>query len=807
MKKYLVCLMGLAIGFATQLRADTTVTNGSAADFASAVEDMVALGGGTISVTQPIVITNGFDDDTFDGESVVTVTGAGSSRLFLIESGSITLANLTLANGHSTNGGAIYIMADGALTLTNCVLSNNVARGLDGDSPDTNAPDGRITGGNGQRGTSGLPAFGGAIFNLGDLTIQACGFLTNSVTGGSGGDGGDGGAGGSKGGAGGAAGNGAEVRGGAIYSGGTISMANSTFAGNVAQGGNGGTGGSGGDGGVTAGPAGNGGVGGAASGAGLYLLNADDANGILNCTFSDNIARGGDGADGGAASTGIGQAGRSGGNAFGAGIANAGVISVTNSTFFENIAVGGAGGSGGSGGRAGNGGAGGNAVGGGIYNTGTVWVVSCSFSKGSAAGGTNGAPGTGIAGGKNGKKGSSSGGNIANGAKKKKGQFFLMNSLLAPAKSGGAGSGTIVDDDYNISADKSIKFSKKSHSRANLNPLVGDLSNNTGTTRTLALTTNSPAIDQIPPEDAPLLDQRGVHRPQLVHSNYSDIGSFELDINSAAIITHPQSTNVIQGSNVTFSVTAQGAQPLIYQWFFNGAAVPTLTNSSFTITNVQSTNAGQFFVIVTNSFNSVTSDVATLTVTLITNSAPTITQQPQSRTNGLGTTVSFSVTATGTPTLFYQWFFQGTNFVFTGIPGATNSTFTIANIQMTNQGNYLVVVTNNFGTNNSTAATLIVTNAPVGNPNPNPTALQKDASGSSVQPSVLPLAASSGNEGPAVRFTYATKADTEYVLEFKKSLADSAWIPIATNIGNGDYLTNKIPTTNGPSGFYRVRSP
>ena len=72
----------------------------------------------------------------------------------------------------------------------------------------------------------------------------------------------------------------------------------------------------------------------------------------------------------------------------------------------------------------------------------------------------------------------------------------------------------------------------------------------------------------------------------------------------------------------------------------------------------------------------------------------------------------------------------------------------------------------------------------------------------------MPLTASQNSDASAiVNFAFPSQADVSYVIEYKKTLADPVWTPIATNIGSGDWLTNRMPTTNQPSGFYRVRSP
>lgn len=83
-----------------------------------------------------------------------------------------------------------------------------------------------------------------------------------------------------------------------------------------------------------------------------------------------------------------------------------------------------------------------------------------------------------------------------------------------------------------------------------------------------------------------------------------------------SIITQPQSQTVGLGVNATFTAGAAGTAPLNYRWRFNGTNLSGEINSSFTRTNVQTADAGNYSVVVTNSVNSVTSAVATLTVLL-----------------------------------------------------------------------------------------------------------------------------------------------------------------------------------------------
>src|ERR1035441_7519647 len=77
--------------------------------------------------------------------------------------------------------------------------------------------------------------------------------------------------------------------------------------------------------------------------------------------------------------------------------------------------------------------------------------------------------------------------------------------------------------------------------------------------------------------------------------------------------------------------------------------------------------------------------------------------QPASRTNAVGQPASISVVVFGTEPLAYQWCFNNSP-----ISGATQSTYSIASAQLTNSGDYRVVVTNNISAVTSAVATLTV---------------------------------------------------------------------------------------------------
>src|SRR6185436_2927651 len=92
---------------------------------------------------------------------------------------------------------------------------------------------------------------------------------------------------------------------------------------------------------------------------------------------------------------------------------------------------------------------------------------------------------------------------------------------------------------------------------------------------------------------------------------------------------------------------------------------------------------------------------------------PAITAQPQSRTNDAGTTVTFTVTASSSPPLSYQWWKNSAPLADGGnISGATTATLTLAHVSQSYSGGYSVVVSNAGGSVTSSVATLTVIDLP-----------------------------------------------------------------------------------------------
>lgn len=518
---------------------------------------------GVINLSNPLPIPSKTILDATGHQ--ITLNGANAVRVFYVATNvAFTLVHLTVANGYSTNGAGLYnaggtvtLLADtfetnvvcwdgtsaapvggaaifnqsGTVWATNCSFLANHAGVLL-----TNLPHPPIIAGGAVRNEGGLLTFenclfaanqavganettnvyagtdalGGAIFNdLGSNVVDHCDFSQNSVTGGS------------RGGAG---------RGGAICSYGTLIAACSAFASNTAAGGSGAS--------SPMADGSPGGAGGAADGA--AICNAGTLW-LQAGTVSANLATGGYGGAGADGSSSyiimyggyMGQPGGPagmGGSASG-GIYNSGTASLVNDTIASNTATGGRGGNGGNGGystvtdwiaRGGNGGNGGAAAGGLADVSGVLRLTNCTVAGDSAAAGSGGPGGLGNTagmpigpGGASGTDGTPVAGGLASPA------CTFANTLLAWCAPSNF-TGTNVDAQGNLSSDGSCAFSAGSFN--NINPQLGPLADNGGPTPTMALLLGSPAIDAGFSAGAPVIDQRGIARPQ---GSAVDIGAFE----------------------------------------------------------------------------------------------------------------------------------------------------------------------------------------------------------------------------------------------------------------------------------------
>ena len=184
-----------------------------------------------------------------------------------------------------------------------------------------------------------------------------------------------------------------------------------------------------------------------------------------------------------------------------------------------------------------------------------------------------------------------------------------------------------------------------------------------------------------------------------------------------SLTLQPVDTAVPVGTVAHFTLISAGA-PLTYgysyyQWqkqtagsgvwnnIADGAGVfiGTTTNHLTVYGTVVAMTGDQYRCLVSNTTGSTTSSVGILTV----NQPPVVTTQPTNLSLNIGQTATFTVVATGTAPLTYQW-----QKYSTVIPGATSATLTLTNVQMSDIGSYGVKITNPGGFTYSNYASLAI---------------------------------------------------------------------------------------------------
>jgi hypothetical protein len=240
------------------------------------------------------------------------------------------------------------------------------------------------------------------------------------------------------------------------------------------------------------------------------------------------------------------------------------------------------------------------------------------------------------------------------------------------------------------------------------------------------------------------------------------------------IVTPPTNQTVSVGANPTFAVTVSGATnsdyaaTLSYQWRFAGSDIANATTSAYTISNVQFTNAGNYAVVISNSFGT-NSATATLTV----QGAPQILLQPTNRLVMAGGSTTFTVPTAGSQPMTFTWKHDGS-------PVFSAQNYTINGITLSDAGNYVVVVSNVFGVAQSfPAAQLKVLSA---------------------APTLIPVGFVSNH----FRVAYQAESNITYILQYATNVPASGWIPLTTNPGVGSSVIYEDPATPAPARFYRL---
>ncbi len=249
-----------------------------------------------------------------------------------------------------------------------------------------------------------------------------------------------------------------------------------------------------------------------------------------------------------------------------------------------------------------------------------------------------------------------------------------------------------------------------------------------------------------------------------------------LDQSAPLLVSQPQDQSVLAGKTITLSVNVLSCPPIGYQWFFNASnLLANATNASLTLSNAAFSDSGNYQVVVTNSFGSVTSAPAILVVA----PPPAIDTNPVNVTATNGDTVTFSVQAHGTGALSYQWFFNGTNQLL----GATGATLTVTNVTTGDAGNYRAIVFDQVGNVTSTPAQLTVLVTPIILSGEGPLAIPDVGS---VDSHVLV----SGQTAPLARVEVGVYITHTYDADLRISVAGPDGTTVLLSTNNGQFGQN-----------------
>ena len=511
-----------------------------------AVSNTITLAFQLPTITNNVAITGRTDVPT-------VISGGGAAPIFTLAAGTTNiLSRLVLINGNTAGGGAAINNA-GVLSVSNCVMSNNRAPVGNGGAV-SNAGTMTIVASTIAGNHAGN---GGGVYNLGNLTIKRLTISSNQATLGFGG--GICNAGGlsasettvSQNQASGQAGEyngrssgggGAGLGGGLYTSGGTVSLTNCTFFGNIANGGSG-------FGRVVASGKGGGNNGGAGA-----TSVSDAVNGVYGGGGGGGISSGGHGA------------GANGG--FGGGGGGGGI-------YHSYAGVGGFGGGNGSGANLpyGGGGGGGAGLGAGIFlESGAIAVVNCTITTNSAVGGEAGwwADGQFV----------SWGQGIGGGLFNRGGNAQLLNTIIAGNAYGGSGSanssrdlyGAFASAGFNLLGTNQGASGLSSNDLQNVAANLGPLQDNGGPTLTCALLPGSFAIGAGMSAGAPPADQRGMTRAP----GNCDIGAFQTVTTPPLPRTATANAVIVNGFVVGADVT-DGYHSLVPCTFLHILTIPEIT--------------------------------------------------------------------------------------------------------------------------------------------------------------------------------------------------------------------------------------
>jgi len=197
------------------------------------------------------------------------------------------------------------------------------------------------------------------------------------------------------------------------------------------------------------------------------------------------------------------------------------------------------------------------------------------------------------------------------------------------------------------------------------------------------------------------LDDAGTYKVVITDSNGSVTSSEAVVVveKKLAITKQQISFSIIEGQSGSLTLDAVGTGNLTYQWYKNDVIVEGANSAVYALNNAQFTDAGLYKVVITDKNGSITSSVITVNV----QNALKIVKQPEGFTLKEGESGTIQVLATGEGNLIYQWFKNGVV-----MEGENSSSLNLANLNLTDAGEYKVAIWDVNGSLTSNAVIVIV---------------------------------------------------------------------------------------------------
>ena len=233
------------------------------------------------------------------------------------------------------------------------------------------------------------------------------------------------------------------------------------------------------------------------------------------------------------------------------------------------------------------------------------------------------------------------------------------------------------------------------------------------------------------------------------------------------IVDQPSSIDLQRDESVVISVGHTGTPSFEYQWYEGGRKLSGETKPYLIMAGVTVWDTGSYSVSVSNSYGTTHSQAAVVRVT----GPPIIITEPIDVRAGIGNQILLGVKVFGIGSIQYQWYKNGQ-----AVEGATGSNFYASNVNADNEGIYKVVVSNEFGQEESRNAVVTV--------------------GAGVGMSL-------NSDGLATIYL-RTKIDGIWAIEASSDLKEWSEVSAVQTI-NGEAETTDIRSLINESRFYRAR--